>query len=147
MHCGIICGRITPARGNLEHRPLSGAVFTDKQIQGSLQAKCEDMALSLFSSQYRCKNWGSITFHFSLVTVRWWWWWCWSWPAPCTWARDAAVTSVANYWAIKFILNQNNYHADLIIIMQLPNSHHTIKIRQHQSAHLHNVASVDIVDM
>ena len=26
MHCGIICGRITPARGNLEHRPLSGAV-------------------------------------------------------------------------------------------------------------------------
>ena len=26
MPCGIICGRITPARGNLEHRPLSGAV-------------------------------------------------------------------------------------------------------------------------
>ena len=30
--------------------------------------------------------------------------------------------------------------------MQLPNSHHTIKIRQHQSAHLHNVDSVDSVD-
>ena len=27
MPCGIICGRITPARGNLEHRPLSGAVM------------------------------------------------------------------------------------------------------------------------
>ena len=26
MPLGIICGRITPARGNLEHRPLSGAV-------------------------------------------------------------------------------------------------------------------------
>ena len=26
MPCGIICGRITPARGNLEHRSLSGAV-------------------------------------------------------------------------------------------------------------------------
>ena len=27
MPCGIICDRITPARGNLEHRPLSGAVL------------------------------------------------------------------------------------------------------------------------
>ena len=27
MPLGIICGRITPARGNLEHRPLSGAVW------------------------------------------------------------------------------------------------------------------------
>ena len=27
MPCGIICGRITPARGYLEHRPLSGAVI------------------------------------------------------------------------------------------------------------------------
>ena len=26
MPLGIICGRFTPARGNLEHRPLSGAV-------------------------------------------------------------------------------------------------------------------------
>ena len=27
MPCGIICGRIIPARGNLEHRPLSGAMY------------------------------------------------------------------------------------------------------------------------
>ena len=30
MPCGIICGRITPARGNLEHWPLSGAVSSHR---------------------------------------------------------------------------------------------------------------------
>ena len=33
MPCGIICGRITPARGNLEHRPLSGAVSHHQYLQ------------------------------------------------------------------------------------------------------------------
>ena len=33
MPLGIIFGRITPARGNLEHRPLSGAVEEDNATQ------------------------------------------------------------------------------------------------------------------
>ena len=39
MSLGIICGRITPARGNLEHRPLSGAVshLTIFQIRDGLE--------------------------------------------------------------------------------------------------------------
>ena len=35
MPCGIICGRIIPARGNLEHRSLSGAVINYFRQQGA----------------------------------------------------------------------------------------------------------------
>ena len=42
MHCGIICGRITPARGNLEHRPLSGAVCRVAIVRDPVTLAAED---------------------------------------------------------------------------------------------------------
>ena len=66
MPCGIICGRITPARGNLEHRPLSGAVGDDDddcRLQDSLSKRdlcvlltaciCHDLDHPGFNNTYQ----------------------------------------------------------------------------------------------
>ena len=51
MPCGIICGRITPARGNLEHRPLSGAVSQlvakHQDLEKHASAHARSMAVTL----------------------------------------------------------------------------------------------------
>ena len=41
MPCGIICGIISPARGNLEHRSLSGAVRGDGRYRPGLRAAAD----------------------------------------------------------------------------------------------------------
>ena len=71
MPLGIICGRITPARGNLEHRPLSGAVTQKGQVRLSKlrQISQAAFAASSFSSWFHSEKFQMVTLKFPLKWI------------------------------------------------------------------------------